>query len=82
MKPMTLIVLGAAGVLAYTLFNDGKTRQQVTTTLKKAGLNLQWSTGVPVDNMLKNPNAYVNQVDYYTKNPNESWFDSLFRNLP
>lgn len=81
MKTSTLIILGAAGVLGYVLFTDGKTRQSVTTVLKKAGININFNEGVPVT-IPKDGNAYVNQVDYYSKNAQESWYDSLFRNLP
>ena len=80
MKTSTLIILGAAGVLGYVLMSDGKSRQQVTSVLKKSGINIQWNSGVPVS-IPKDPAKYVNQVDYYSKNPNESFFDSLFRSL-
>ncbi|MGP1718166.1 MAG: hypothetical protein ACTS9Y_13380 [Methylophilus sp.] len=81
MKTTTLIVLGAAGVLGFVLFSDGKQKQTVQTALKKAGININFSSGVPVD-IPKDPTKLVNQVDYYEKNPTESFWDSLFRSLP
>lgn len=82
MKPTTLLILGAAGYVAYLLFTDGKTKQAATGTLKSVSskLNLQWNSGVPVT-IPQDKNALSTQVNYYNQNPNASIYGVLFPNL-
>lgn len=82
MKPTTILILGAAGYVAYLLFTDGKTKQAATGTLKAVSnkLNLQWNNGVPTT-IPQDGKKLTTQVDYYTRNPNASIYDVLFPNL-
>lgn len=82
MKPTTLLILGAAGYVAYLLFTDGKTKQAATGALKSVGskLNIQWNNGVPAS-IPQDGSKYSTQVNYYTQNPNASIYGVLFPNL-
>ena len=82
MKPTTILILGAAGYVAYLLFSDGKTKQAAASTLKAVSnkLNIQWNNGVPAS-IPQDGNKYSTQVNYYSQNPNASIYGVLFPNL-
>lgn len=82
MKTTTVLILGAAGYLAFTLFTDGKTKAAAASTLKSVGkkLNIQWGSGVPVT-IPQDKTALTTQVNYYNQNQNASIYDVLFPNL-
>lgn len=80
MKPTTLLILGAAGYVAYLLFSDGKSKAAVTLKTAANKINLQWNSGVPVP-IPKDGNAMVNKIEYYQNNPDKTVFDVLFPNL-
>jgi len=80
MKPTTILILGAAGYVAYLLFSDGKSKAAVTLKTAANKINLQWNSGVPVT-IPQDKNALTTQVNYYNQNPNASIYGVLFPNL-